>query len=116
MFPKFFGSEAAGNENLTFNYFTMVFDALNLFPEFREKMIAHDYQELEFWKEAVMRARAAGEIRSPMEDEQIAKIFLYSNDGMAVRLIMEHKLDRIRDELQGLWDNFYAQLSAKAPA
>ena len=111
----FLGVKTEIGDNKTFNYFTMMFDALSRFPELREKMIAHDRKELDIWKERVARARMSGEIRSKMSDEQIAKVFLFTSDGVAVRLIMEHRFKDLWDELSGLWGNFYTQLALKAP-
>jgi AcrR family transcriptional regulator len=111
----FLGGKTEIGDNKTFNYFTMMFDALSRFPELREKMIAHDRKELDIWKERVARARMSGEIRSKMSDEQIAKVFLFTSDGVAVRLIMEHRFKDLWDELSGLWGNFYTQLALKAP-
>ncbi len=112
--PTFFKDETEKTDNFSFNYFMMMFDALSRFPELREKMIAHDREELEIWKERVAGARVSGEIRSEMNDEQIAKVFLCTGDGVAVRLIMENRFNDMLGELSGLWRNFYNQLAVKA--
>jgi AcrR family transcriptional regulator len=113
MFQNMITSGILGSGNSTINYYTMVFDAFKMFPEFRARMIEHDREELEVWKEAVARARAGGEISTVMGDEQIAKVFLFTNDGIAIRLLMENRIDEIRGELMKLWDNFHDQIAAK---
>jgi TetR/AcrR family transcriptional regulator, transcriptional repressor for nem operon len=103
---KFKGEESESEFNM--NYFTLAFDALKLFPEFREEMIGAQEKELKIWIDVVKKARETGEIESLMSDEEIAKLFIYSGDGVAMHMIMEgHKLVEMVPPFLNLWDKLY---------
>jgi TetR/AcrR family transcriptional repressor of nem operon len=100
------------NLNSTFdlNYYSLIFDALRLFPDFREKMIDTSRAELEAWKEIVHIARKKEEIKSSMTDEQIASIFINTNSGISMENIMIGRSENITSTLLILWDSFYEEL------
>lgn len=93
-----------------FNYFRMMFDALNLFPGFREKVLAAKQEEFDAWIRVIKEGRERGEFESPMSDEQIARMFIYSTDGISLNLIFYGNFDEAELELITLWDNFYDEL------
>ncbi len=92
------------------NYFTILFDAMRIFPGFREKMMKLMEEELSTWTEIIKSARSKDEFASPMTDEQIARMFIYSNDGIGLRLLLEGKPEEIFNEMLTLWDNFYKEV------
>lgn len=95
------------------NHFDLVFDALKLFPEFKEKAIIQFDGELNLWADSVRRARERGEIASAMSDEQIAKMFIYLSDGIAMHMIIRGvSVDEIIKPTLDLWDNLYEQIKA----
>lgn len=94
------------------NYYSLVFEALRFFPNFREKSLEFSQLELKAWKEIVHTARTKGEIKSPMNDEQIANMFIYTTDGLGMSNIMKSKNEDTRESLLALWDSFYEELKA----
>lgn len=92
------------------NFFFLVFDGLQMFPDFRKKMEAYNAKELRAWTGVVAHARAQGEISSPMSDRQIAQIFIHTSDGIAMNLILSGNTANLKDELTSMWDNFYKSL------
>jgi len=95
------------------NYFSLIFDALKLFPEFREKMAGDLQQELDIWKTSIKNARDKGEIKSPMSDEQIAQLFIFLGDGIALHNIMlgsNFEKKPITSLDLSLWDKLYEQI------
>jgi TetR/AcrR family transcriptional regulator, transcriptional repressor for nem operon len=93
------------------NYFTLAFDALKLFPEFKAKMITEQEKELKIWMDVIATARKKGEIKSSMSDEQIAKIYIYLGDGVAMHMIMEGaKIEDMISPFLSLWDKLYEQI------
>lgn len=99
------------DRGLTVNYYSLVFDALKIFPSFREKLLEHEQDELKAWKGVISTARKNGEIRSFMNDEQIAKVFIYTNDGIALRIsLIKDRSEDVSDTLLELWDSFYRGL------
>ncbi len=99
-----------GNSNI--NFYFLIFDALKLFPEFREKMWKHEQFELYAWVEAISNAKKSGEIKSTLSDEQIAEIFIYTGDGIGMRKIMQGSVKDLKNAILTLWDSFYAFLKA----
>lgn len=92
------------------NSLTMIFDALNLFPGFRDKLREAQQKELDAWTAVIAKSRNNGEFSSPMSDEQIARMFIYSNDGITLHLLLDGELDSVDQEMLTLWDNFYREL------
>ena len=98
--------------SLGMNYFSLIFDAIKLFPSFREQMLKSHQVELDAWKEVVHNARSSGEINSFMNDEQIASIFIFSNDGLGLRNIMNGRTEDMVNSLTVLWESFYKGIKA----
>lgn len=98
---------------LTLNYFSLMFDALKLFPEFRARAIDAFNLEIDQWTLAVERARASGEIKSPMSDRQIAEMFMYLSDGIGMHMIMRGAdFDTMIVPVKEHWDMLYEQIKA----
>jgi TetR/AcrR family transcriptional repressor of nem operon len=95
-----------------FNYYALIFDALKLFPSFQERMIATLQVELKAWEGIVRIARANGEINSSLTDEQIASIFIYTNDGVGMYNVMLNRTKDTPNTLLSLWDGLYKGLKA----
>jgi len=98
------------NTPVNINYITILFDAMKLFPDFKNKIKKAQRKELNEWINIVKSARRKKEFSSPMTDEQIARIFIYSNDGIALRLLLEGNLKNIDKEMLKLWNNFYKEV------
>ena len=97
----------------TMNYFSLIFDALKLFPEFRERMITGFDREIEIWAGVIKNAREKGEIKSSMTDDEIAKTFMFLSDGVAMHMIMRgYKIEEMIAPFLVLWDKLYEQLKA----
>jgi AcrR family transcriptional regulator len=97
---------------LNLNFFSMLFDAFKLFPEFRSKMEIYHQKEQDSWVEMISKARKKGEIKSPLSDLQIAQIFLFTSDGLAMNLTMSSNTNNIQTDLKSIWDNFYLTIKA----
>ena len=92
------------------NYLTMMFDALKLFPGFGDKLKETQKKELDAWTSIIRISRANGEFSSPMSDDQIARMFIYSNGGIGLHLLLNGDLNTVDQEMLALWDNFYKEL------
>lgn len=105
----FIGEEEETEFNM--NYFTLAFDALKLFPEFRARMVEEQNKELNIWTDVIGEARKKGEIRSAMSDEEIAQLFIYSSDGVAMHMVMAGtKIEEMVTPFMNLWDKLYEQI------
>ena len=97
--------------SITMNYFSLIFDALKLYPEFREKLIEGFNQEINYWIKAIERARASGEIRTMMTDKEIAEIFMYLSDGVGMHMMMRGvDIENMVKPFHILWDRLYEQM------
>jgi len=94
------------------NFFSLIFDALKLFPEFRTKMKDYHHKELNEWISVIGRARATGEISSIMNDKQIAMLFMYTSDGLAMNLTLDDNMKNMETEIKSLWDKLYESIKA----
>jgi len=94
------------------NYYILIFDAMRLFPDYRKKMVEALEIEQKAWEEIVHLARDKGEIRSSMTDEQIAKMFIYTSDGVGMYNIIKDTIENITNTLPILWDSLYKSLKA----
>ena len=100
-------------EEFNMNYFTLAFDALKLFPEFRGKMVEEQHKEVKVWTTVIENARKKGEIKSVMSDEQIAQLFIYTGDGVAMHMVLEgSKIEEMVSPFMNLWDKLYEQIKA----
>jgi hypothetical protein len=90
------------------NYYYLLFDAMRLFPTFREQHTEIQKTELQVWTQVVHAAREEEEIKSEMTDEQIAKLFIYTGDGVNINRVMSNTKDaKFEKELKMLGDNLY---------
>lgn len=105
-----FLSTVEDNSSFDLNYYSLIFDAIRLFPDFREKMIVSTCADLEAWVKIIHTAKEQGEIKSSMSDEQIANVFIYTNSGISMENIMTGRSEDITKSLLNLWDSFYAQI------
>jgi TetR/AcrR family transcriptional regulator, transcriptional repressor for nem operon len=106
-----FKAEDESDEVFSMNYFTLAFDALKLFPEFRGKMIAGQEKELKIWTDVIDDARKKGEIKSSMTNEEIAKLFIYVGDGLAMHMVLKGaKMEEMVSPFLALWDRLYDQM------
>ncbi|UCH13116.1 MAG: TetR/AcrR family transcriptional regulator [Bacteroidales bacterium] len=94
------------------NFFFMIFDALKLFPEFREKMEDYHKREIKAWMEVIKKAKENGEIKSSMSDKHIAMIFIYTADGISLDLMLGGSIENLKKEIKSLWDKFYKSLKS----
>ena len=102
------------NDNLAnMNYFSLIFDALKLFPNLHEKLKESLEVQLTVWKEVIHTARNKGEIKSFMDDEQIARMFIYSSDGVGMySIFIKDSGANTENTLLKLWNSFYEELKA----
>jgi AcrR family transcriptional regulator len=95
-----------------FNYVSIIFDAIKLFPDFKEKLMQSKQIQLSAWKDIIHSARNNGEIKSTMSDEQIASMFINTSDGVEMQSIFKGSSKDIGQTLLTLWDSFYEEIKA----
>jgi AcrR family transcriptional regulator len=103
-------------ETFSTNHYFLIFDAMKMLPSYKKKLLEHNLEELKYWKKIVHIAKKSGENKTTMTDEQVAKLFIYSGDGLGMQLIMSdpsaQKMEKFKSELQSIWDGLYSALKA----
>ena len=94
------------------NHIALMFDALKIYPEFKNRIKANREREIQTWTEVVKNARERGEIKSNMDDFQIVMIFIYTGTGISLEVIMNRNMKKLADEYLLLWDSFYESIKA----
>ena len=98
------------NAVFTSNHYFLMFDAMKMLPDFKELRVQQQKKELKAWIKIIDTAKKNGEIKSKMDTEQIAKLFIYSAKGVGLNCIMEDKYDDSRKKIKELWDGLYKEL------
>lgn len=98
--------------DFTTNHYMLIFDALKILPNFRTEHMERQKEEMRAWTDIVKTARKKGEIKSPMSDAQVAKLFIYAGDGIGINFIVSDSLHKVSKELLPLWDGLYNMLKA----
>jgi TetR/AcrR family transcriptional repressor of nem operon len=96
---------------LPVNQYQLVFDALKRLPAFREMRVRRQGLELAEWTAMVRQARATGEIRTNLSDTQVAKLFVYLSDGVAVRLLLQNQTEELLLEMTSAFATLYQQFT-----
>ena len=95
------------NQPLSSNYFSVIFEAARLLPEFKRDLHAFKDRELKAWSNIIKQAKANGEIVSDMSNLQIARLFIYVNKGLGMQLILDNNQGEIHKELKVMWMAIY---------
>jgi len=93
------------------NHFYLIFDALRILPDFREKYQKGQKEELKAWMNIVRTAKARKEIQTRMSDEEIARLFIYLGDGTNINLLAADMVHKQVSQLKKQWDNLYNMLA-----
>lgn len=101
-----------GSEVPSFNYISLIFDAIKLFPDFQERLMMSKQVQISAWKDVIYVSRKNGEIKSPMSNEQIANMFINSSGGVEMQSIFDGNSNNIGNTLLSLWNSFYEGLKA----
>lgn len=106
-------NKTENSDIINLSYLTLILDALKYFPDFKDKLIEFLEKELTFWIEIVHTARNKGEIESTMSDEEIARMFIYSSNGVGFyNFTFKGTSSNIQNTLLKMWDSFYEELKA----
>ncbi len=92
------------------SYFTMMFDAMRRFPDFKENVLASQIKDLRKWQNVVENAIKNNEISPKMPSEFIAKIFLQTVDATFLYSINGKRFAEALEEIKKTWENFYVEL------
>ena len=95
-------------ESVNFIYF--MFEALRYFPEVREETIRMQGLELNTWAEMIGAAKSAGEIKSGLPNEVLARFFTYMPDGNSMTFAIDNDFRSLKPKIRELWEGLYETL------
>ncbi len=91
---------------LSRNFFSLMFDGIRMFPEFRETMKSVQELEHNAWVNVIREARKTGEINTEINDDGIAEMFIYMSDGLSLsNLLYIEKDSSFTIRLRNAWYN-----------
>ncbi len=105
-------SASGFGEKDSVTYYNLIFEAMRLLPEFKEKIHEVHKREREAWVEVIRNAKASGEIVTNFDDTHLAKLFICSNDGLGMHVILEGRLKDIFQEISSVWNGIYKLIEA----
>lgn len=94
------------------NFFTVIFDAIKMFPDIKQNMVKARQEELAIWTNIISNARKNGEIVTSMTNEQVANIFTLVGDGIGIQLVITDERMDAPEEILKIWDSFYLSIKA----
>lgn len=95
------------------NHYYLIFDGLRMIPAFKERFDKEQQRELTSWIKIIDIAKSSNEISTNLSSSQIAKIFIYSSDGLSINLVMQNKLTDLHVESGKIWDDIYLLLKKR---
>lgn len=102
--------EARTEGTLRASHFLLLLDALKRLPAFQALHERRQALELAEWSAVVQEARARGEIHTALPDAQVAKLFIFLGDGIAINHMLQHQTGEWQQELRASFDALYQQL------
>jgi len=86
------------------NFYRLMFDAIEIYPGFREKLKRYNLEELNLWKKVIDNSKKKKEIQDNIDSIILAKQFVFLFDGLGMRCMIENRIDNIKtlaEELLG---------------
>jgi TetR/AcrR family transcriptional regulator, transcriptional repressor for nem operon len=90
------------------NFFAMMFDALKMFPEFKNSAVKGFNSEIVYWINAIKRGKESGELKSDISEKEFGELFLYLSDGVGLHMIIrDQTINETVSQIKSKWDSIY---------
>ena len=90
------------NSLSSINFYRLMFDAIEIYPGFREKLKRYNKEELNLWKTVIDNSKDNKEIRVDINSLELAKQFVFLYDGLGMRCMIENNIENIRKQAKNL--------------
>lgn len=100
--------ESFGIKNIHRSYFSLIYQAVQYYPDFDKLITKVFYEDYEEWYEVVLRAYNNKEIKNDIIVQNVAKQFRYIYSGLAFEDSLKQGLDITA--LQQLYYDYYNQI------
>jgi len=101
-----------GDNSTAFNFFFILFEAINRFPEFLKLEREIHENDIKAWRKVIAKASENGEIASSSTDDSLAELFMCCIDGLSIQVITTNQLTKYKNELKKMLDCLYDSLKA----
>lgn len=102
-----------GNDcGLQFNHFRLIWDAMQVLDGFSKSVGVSFVCEQNAWSDVVSQAVANGELRSELESDRVAELFISASTGCWLRCLMRGQAAEIPKAVLSSWDDLYVLLKA----
>ena len=108
---EIFGMSGKSKKN-GINYFLHLFDAYRMLPEFKQQMSLIRKTQLDGWVKIISMARKSGEIKTPLKDVRLARLFIYAGDGAGLGLMLANADENVGREMSEIWKCIYETIKA----
>jgi AcrR family transcriptional regulator len=96
----------------TANFYSFVFEAYRIIPDFKEKMLQAQNKELDIWIKVIDSAKGSGEIKPDLPSMTIAQYFVTISYGNALTRLINQDEKYMTESFRTLWQNLYDMLKA----
>ncbi len=97
----------------TANFYSFVFEAYRIVPDFTEKMLQARVRDLDLWTGVIGNAKRTGEIRSDLPDATIAQLFVTISNGNAITHLVNEDKDDMKESFRAQWEGLYEMLKGR---
>lgn len=103
--------QSLGIANVHRSYFNLLYQALQYYPDFSDKVTEMFCENIKKWEEIVSAAKESGEIKSICDIHKTAVQFKYIYSGMAFEYSLNRGLDV--NELRKIYYAYYNEIASK---
>lgn len=103
--------QSLGIANVHRSYFNLLYQALQYYPDFSDKVTEMFCENIKKWEEIVSAAKESGEIKSICDIHKTAVQFKYIYSGMAFECSLNRGLDV--NELRKIYYAYYNEIANK---
>lgn len=100
-----------GVNNFHRAYFSLIYQALQYYPDFDSKIAAIFYKDLEKWETVIQMAKNNNEIKRTCNVKEQAKKFRYTYSGLSFERSLQKGLNC--EELKRLYYSYYNEIKSK---
>lgn len=97
---------------LQFNHFRLIWDAMQVLDGFSKSVGVSFVCKQNAWSDVVSQAVANGELRSELESDRVAELFISASTGCWLRCLMRGQAAEIPKAVLSSWDDLYVLLKA----
>lgn len=83
------------NSLSSINFYRLMFDAIEIYPGFREKLKRYNKEELNLWRTVIENSKDNKEIHADIDSLDLAKQFVFLYDGIGMRCMIENEIESI---------------------